>query len=113
MEQLNAFAPAAKKFSDAGINLIAVSTDSIDGLSKTFDTETKPFPFPLLADPSLVQFKAYRAYDDFEEMALHGTFLIDGSSRIRWQEISYEPFMHPDWLLEECVRLLELTSPAS
>ena len=113
MEQLNAFAPAAKKFSDAGINLIAVSTDSIDGLSKTFDTETKPFPFPLLADPSLDQFKAYRAYDDFEEMALHGTFLIDGSSRIRWQEISYEPFMHPDWLLEECVRLLELTSPAS
>ncbi len=108
MEQLNAFAPVAKNFEEAGIKLIAVSTDSIEGLGKTFDTETKKFPFPLLADPSLDQFKAYRAYDDFEKMALHGTFLIDGSGHVRWQDINYEPFMHPEWLLEECVRLLEL-----
>lgn len=108
MEQLNAFAPVARKYEEAGIRLLAVSTDSIDGLRETFDAETGTFPFPLLADPSLDQFKAYRAYDDFETMALHGTFLIDGSGDVRWQDISHEPFMHPEWLLEECLRLIKL-----
>ena len=62
--------------------------------------------FPLLSDPSLEIFKAYRAYDDFEKTPLHGTFLIDGNGKIRWQNISYEPFMAPEFLLEEAKRLL-------
>jgi len=65
-----------------------------------------PFPFPLLSDEKLDTFKAFRAYDDFENMALHGTFLIDARGQIRWQDISYEPFMKAEWLLEECQRLL-------
>ncbi|NNE91502.1 MAG: redoxin domain-containing protein [Verrucomicrobiales bacterium] len=122
MEQLNAFAPMHEKFQEAGIDIVAVSTDSVDGLKQTFreaepeetgEGETKPaadtenpFPFPLLSDTSLDAFKAFRAYDDFEKMALHGTYLIDGKGQIRWLNISYEPFMHPGWLLEECERLL-------
>jgi hypothetical protein len=39
-------------------------------------------------------------------MPLHGTFLIDGKGRVRWQEISYEPFMDAKFLLEESKRLL-------
>ena len=31
----------------------------------------------MLADPELTVFRSYRAYDDFERIALHGTFLID------------------------------------
>jgi len=46
-------------------------------------------------------------------MALHGTFLVDGGGRIRWQDISYEPFMHPGWLLAECRRLLAMDEPES
>ena len=41
-------------------------------------------------------------------MALHGTFLIDGNNQVRWQDVSYEPFMHPEWLLEESLRLLDM-----
>lgn len=111
MEQLNKFAPAYDKFDEAGIDIIAVSTDSVEGLRKTFragEKEENPFPFPLLSDQSLAAFRDFRAYDDFESQPLHGTFLIDPSQRIRWQNISYEPFMHPDWLLEECRRLLRL-----
>jgi len=111
MEQLNAFAPVAKRFDEAGIDLIAVSTDTPEGLKETLAGEegkTSPFPFPLYSDSGLAAFKAYRAYDDFEEMPLHGTYLIDGGGRIRWLEISYQPFMKPEWLLEECQRLLAL-----
>lgn len=106
MEQLNKFAPMQKKFADVGIDIVAVSTDSASGLKETLQTSDKPFPFPLFSDKKLTAFKDFRAYDDFEKMALHGTFLIDGDGQIRWQNISFEPFMHSDWLLEECQRLL-------
>jgi hypothetical protein len=39
-------------------------------------------------------------------MALHGTFLIDEEGLVRWQDISYEPFMDTKFLLEEAKRLL-------
>ena len=55
-------------------------------------------------------FKRYRAYDDFEDMPLHGTFLVDGDGRVRWQDVSYEPFMEWEFLLEESQRLLGLDS---
>ncbi|MEM7015024.1 MAG: redoxin domain-containing protein, partial [Verrucomicrobiota bacterium] len=110
MEQLNEFAPMQEKFAAAGIEVVAVSTDNTKGLRATYagaDDEPKnPFPFPLLSDEKLEAFRAFRAYDDFEKIALHGTFLIDGVGRIRWHNISYEPFMHPEFVLKESKRLL-------
>ena len=110
IEQLNAFGPMTKDFTDAGINLLAVSTEKADELFKTYALAktTDGFPFPILADASLATFKAYRAYDDFETMPLHGTFLIDADGLVRWQDISYQPFTNAKWLLAESKRLLAL-----
>lgn len=105
-EQLQKFAPAAKKFRDAGFELIAISTDKQETLSRAYEDLEEKFPFPLVADPQLNVFKNYRCYDDFEEQALHGTFVIDSQKRIRWMDISYEPFMDPDFVLNEAKRLL-------
>ncbi len=116
MEQLNAFAPAYQKYKDAGIDIVAISTDSVTGLNETLqhaEGGKSPFPFPLYSDEMLHTFKKYRAYDDFEKKPLHGTFLIDTSQHIRWQNISFEPFMHPDWMLEESIRLLGLETAES
>ena len=52
-------------------------------------------------------FKAYRAFDDFELMPLHGTYLVDGDGLVRWQDISYQPFTEPKFLLDESKRLLQ------
>jgi hypothetical protein len=51
-------------------------------------------------------FKAYRAHDDFEKVALHGTFLVDGDGLVRWHDVSYEPFMDPKFVIKEARRLL-------
>jgi peroxiredoxin len=111
LEQLNLLAPAAKDFQAQGISIVAVSTDSADGLHKTVPQAKQDggFPFPLVSDESLKTFKAYRAYDDFEHMPLHGTFLIDGQGKVRWQDISYEPFTDLHFLLAESRRLLGFT----
>jgi peroxiredoxin len=108
IEQLNAFAPMTGDFTQAGISMVAVGTDSAPALQKT-GAQAKGgggFPFPLLADNNLKTFKAFRAYDDFENMPLHGIFLIDGDGLVRWQDISYQPFVDAKFLLEESRRLL-------
>ena len=107
-EQLQAFGPEAQKFKDAGIQLLAVSSDDQPGLQKSRETYTDGnIPFALLANPKLDVFKKYRAFDDFESQPLHGTFVIDGQGRIRWHDISYEPFMDHEFVLNEAKRLLE------
>jgi peroxiredoxin len=109
-EQLQAFAPKTKEFTDLGISLVGISTDAADGLGKSLTSYgDKPFPFTLLSNPSLDAFKANRAHDDFEAKPLHATILIDAHGRIRWQDISYEPFKDVNFLLQESKRLLPLT----
>lgn len=106
-EQIQAIAPMVSKFEEAGISLIAVSSDNLEGLElsqENYDGER--IPFPLVANPEHDIFKAYRAFDDFEDLPLHGTFLIDGKGNVRWQDISYDPFMDIDFLLAESKRLL-------
>lgn len=107
-EQLQAFAPMTQRFKDAGLSLIAISTDNQKDLRISHENYgAGEFPFPLLANAELDVFKTYRCYDDFEKQPLHGTFLIDAAGQIRWQDISYEPFMDPEFVLNESQRLLQ------
>jgi peroxiredoxin/tetratricopeptide (TPR) repeat protein len=109
IEQLSAFSPMAKAYRDEGIQLIGVSTDVRNRLidaAKAVDPKTVAFPFPLVSDSSLAVFKTYRAYDDFEKIPLHGTFLISPKGKVLWRDVSYEPFMEAKFLLTEAKRLL-------
>lgn len=111
IQQLKAFAPVTKDFEADGISLVAISLDTAEGLNKSLTTSAIEggYPFPLLSDLSMKVFKEYRAFDDFEDMPLHGTFLIDGEGLIRWQDISYQPFEDTAFLLKEARRLLNQT----
>src|SRR5262245_6333736 len=113
-EQLQAFAPLAKAFEDAGIALVAVSTDDDAGLAKSIENyKGGVFPFPLASDPALGVFRAYRAHDDFENRPLHGTFFVDGAGLVRWQDISFEPFRDARFVLNEARRLLAISAASS
>ena len=115
VEQLRALGPKAAAFAELGIDVVAVGSDAADQAAASLAamSEAERFPFPLLADPQLAAFRAWRCYDDFEEMPLHGTFLVDGLGRVRWQDVSFEPFTKLDWLLGECKRLLVLPATGS
>jgi peroxiredoxin len=108
VEQLHAFAPHAEAYREAGIDVIAISTESQDDLVTGIKTFDKELNMPLFADESHAAFKSFRCWDDFEDQPLHGTFLIDAEGQVRWQDISYEPFMDAEFLLEESQRLLKL-----
>lgn len=112
IEQLEAFAPKAEEFRKLGIEVVAISTDDRSQLKKSVeDYKDGEFPYLLVSDEENRVFKQYRCYDDFEDLPLHGTFLIDAAGQIRWQDIGFEPFMEPKFVLEEAARLLGKPQP--
>jgi peroxiredoxin/tetratricopeptide (TPR) repeat protein len=123
-QQLEAFGKKSGEFSTAGLTVVAISTDDQAGIKKSLGdfgprsnvqsprpADASPpgggeFPFLMLADPKSEVFRSYRAYDDFEQISLHGTFLIDANGFVRWQDVSFEPFLDTGFLLSEAKRLL-------
>jgi peroxiredoxin len=113
VEQLKALEPMVDEFAAAGISLVAISSETSEqlnaALTKRAATEGAP-KFPILVDSSLATFRQYRAFDDFEQAPLHGTFFIDGAGLVRWQDVGPEPFMDMKFLLGEAKRLVTLPS---
>ncbi len=108
VEQLRLLAPRTEDFKKAGIEILAISTETVEGLAKTREKAGKDgrIAFRLAADPTLAAFQQWHAHDDFEGTPLHGVFLIDGEGRVRWQDIGFEPFTDFHFLLPEARRLL-------
>ncbi len=108
VEQLHAFSPMLDRFREAGIDVVGISTESLEELQtgiKNFDDKVA---IPLLSNGDHHVFKSFRCWDDFENQPLHGTFLIDSRGRVRWQDIGHEPFTDAKFLLDESKRLLAL-----
>jgi peroxiredoxin len=108
VEQLHAFSPMIDQFREAGIEVVGISTETLEQLQlgiKNFDEDVT---MSLLSDAENHVFKTFRCWDDFENQPLHGTFLIDARGQVRWQDISHEPFTDASFVLEESKRLLAL-----
>lgn len=110
IEQLRALAPLHKDFSEAGVAMLAVSTDSVAGLQETLSAvgAKAAVPFPLVSDQALAAFQVYGATDPRTGEAWHGVFLIDAHGRIVWRNVGAEPFMAVRTLLAEARRTLPL-----
>jgi peroxiredoxin len=114
MQQLQEFGKAFESLRDAGADVVAVSTDDLD---TTRELKNNPdgvrFPMPLLSDPSLGAFKRYRVFDDFEDVPLHGTFLIDPAGGVRFHRIGAEPFLDVEFIKAESSRVRRIVAPAA
>ena len=53
--------------------------------------------------------RRYGAWDEFEEVPLHATYLIDRDGNVRWYRVSADPFRDLDFLKTELVRVNRLT----
>lgn len=109
MIQLQEFAKAYDDLRKDGVEVVGISTDDLETTQalKANPDQVK-FPMPLLSDPSLGVFRAYRCFDDFEAAPLHGTFLIDQFGRVRFSRISAEPFLDVAFIREEAARVRKL-----
>jgi mycoredoxin-dependent peroxiredoxin len=75
-------------YTDAGVKVLAVSTDPVFSLKAYKAAEG--FEFPLLSDfwPHGTVAQAYGAFNEKAGMALRGTFLIDAEGKIAFAEVN-------------------------
>jgi hypothetical protein len=60
-----------------------------------------------LSDPRFENARRFKSFDDFEELALHSTILIDRRGRVHWARTGGDPFTDFDFLFKEIKRLNE------
>jgi mycoredoxin-dependent peroxiredoxin len=75
-------------YTDAGVKVVAISTDPVFSL-KAF-REKEGFDFPLLSDfwPHGTTAQAYGAFNEKAGMALRATFLVDAEGRIVFEQVN-------------------------
>ncbi len=75
-------------YTDAGVQVVAISTDPVFSL-KAFKAQEN-LDFPLLSDfwPHGATAQAYGAFNDKAGMALRATFLVDADGRIAFAEVN-------------------------
>ena len=56
-------------------------------------------------DSGHVNARRFHAYDDFEEIELHSTILIDKRGRIYWARFGGDPFSDLDFLMKQLDRM--------
>jgi peroxiredoxin/tetratricopeptide (TPR) repeat protein len=111
VDQLNTLSKHLDAFTAQGITVQAISPQLPPDALKVRPKLThlkSPDQLHLLSDPHFIAFKSFRAFDDFENDALHSAVLLDADNRIRWIDISYQPFMDIPFLLKESKRLLNI-----
>jgi peroxiredoxin len=111
MQQLQVFGKEYEALKKLEVETFAISTDDLDAAKSLKNNKDGiKFPMPIVADPKLELFKLYRAYDDFENQPLHGTFLVDIQGNVRFQRVSADPFLDVEFIKNEAVRVNRMLS---
>lgn len=101
VEQLTAINAKFDKFHAADTVVLAISSDSPE---KNRSNQLSGFNLNLISDENHENARRFASYDDFEDMELHSTILIDREGRVRWKRTGGDPFMKIDYLLAELKR---------
>ncbi|MFY8199245.1 MAG: redoxin domain-containing protein, partial [Pirellula staleyi] len=88
-QQVAAFTEHYSTYLLSGVQVIGVTSDSVEALKSSL--ESAPCPFLLLADPDG---RAFAKFDCVAATGLqHGTFALDGNRKINWRTIGSSPFL--------------------
>jgi peroxiredoxin len=111
MEQLQSLAAKKKQWEKLDTVVLAVSSATVDPANaavKSLDGAA----VRLLADRDHVNARRFRSYDDFEEIELHSTTLIDKQGRAYWARFGGDPFTDTAFLEKQLKRMNERVAAA-
>ncbi|HMS55569.1 MAG TPA: redoxin domain-containing protein [Fimbriimonadaceae bacterium] len=101
--QLKSLNDRAAEFEGLDTTLLGVCSASPASLKASTKLDQASIQF--LSDTAHENARRFSSYDDFEDMELHSTILIDKAGRIRWKRTGGDPFMNVDFLLGELKRI--------
>ncbi len=103
--QLRDLAKRAEELKGLGVEVLAASSNTPE---ENASAMVKDLKARLLSDVNFENARRFKSYDDFEEMPLHSTILIDKQGRVHWARHGGAPFTDFDFLVKEIKRLNEL-----
>jgi peroxiredoxin len=98
--QLNDLGKRAAELKALDVEVLAASSNTPEQNAMVKDAKAR-----LLSDASFENARRFKSYDDFEEMPLHSTLLIDKQGRVHWARQGGAPFTDFEILLKEIKRL--------
>lgn len=101
--QLKSLNDKSTDFEEQNTVILAVCSQTPAKLkaSKALDQASIKF----LSDNAHENARRFSSYDDFEEIELHSTILIDKEGRVRWKRTGGDPFTNLDFLMGELKRI--------
>ncbi len=103
VEQLKSINARSADWEGENTLVLAVSSTTPD---KNKDSESVgKLSMRLLSDRDHANARRFTSYDDFEEMELHSTILIDTKGRVHWKRTGGDPFTDMDFLLQSLKRM--------
>jgi peroxiredoxin len=101
IEQLTLAEERMERLKELGVVVLAVSKDEVEEIAE----QQEDFELTLLSDPSFDMARRFHSHDDFEEIELHSTFLINPDGGLHWSRIGGEPFTDFDFIESEFERI--------
>ena len=108
MEQLHKLGKMKDDWARLDTVLLAVSSQAPDKNAKAIK-EMGDLPWRLLSDDRHANAQRWHSYDDFEELELHSTILIDKRRRVYWGRFGSDPFSDGEFLVKQIERMNALT----
>jgi len=103
VEQLISMNGRAADWDDENAVVLAVS--SLSPERNKSSQKLAKLSIHLLSDRDHVNARRFTSYDDFEEMELHSTILIDAKGRVHWKRTGGDPFTDMEFLLQSLRRM--------
>src|SRR4029079_18190923 len=99
--QLKALNDRSADFDANDTVLLAVCSSTPDKIKELATDDKGTF----LSDKNHENARRFSSYDDFEDIELHSTILIDKAGKVRWKRTGGDPFTNVDFLIGELKRV--------
>ena len=106
LEQLVQVTKKKDEFSRLDTDVLAISSNTPQ--ENAASVKVGELPFRLLSDAHFENARRFKSFDDFEDIALHSTILIDRRGRVHWARTGGDPFTDFEFLLKEIKQLNEI-----
>ena len=104
LEQLDKISKRRADFAAADTEVIAISSATPE--KNAASLKLKDLPLRVASDSANHDnARRFKSYDDFEDLELHSTLLIDKTGRVHWARFGGDPFDDVDFLLGEIKRM--------
>jgi peroxiredoxin len=103
LEQLVEVSKRKGDWSKLDTEVLAISSAAAEKNSGS--SKLAELPFRLLSDSAFANARRFKSYDDFEDLELHSTILIDKKGRVHWARTGGDPFTDFTFLEKELERM--------